>query len=470
MENILFIHPSKKVIHKKDTFYSKEYLTPSLGIGIIAACLQQKGIKVSVVDLRLSRRDMADVLTIARREKPLFIGITAFTNEIPAAGHIAQILKDEKILSPVILGGPHATVFPEETLREFSAFDIVVIGEGEETLFELIDAVKNKNGLNSIAGIAFRNDGRVCINKERNSAVDISNVPPPAWELFEIQHYTGPFMISASRGCPYPCYFCTPNYLGRVRVRDPLKVVEEMERDVREFGAQRFQFADATLSLLEKKTSVLCNEIIKRGLNKTISWDCETRADKVDSELLNKMRDAGCTCIALGVETGSDRILREVVKKGETKDDMRRAVKLIKKSGISVRCFFLIGHYTETPETIKETIKFALELNPDALSFGLLVPNPGTKLRALAEEGKGELAVLHNRWEEYSQMNFSCMESASLPLAQLKHWQSKAYFTFYSRHPLKALRLFFASSGYNYSLKGLVIAPLKLIKNFLAKQ
>ncbi|MCK5140356.1 MAG: hypothetical protein KAQ85_10975, partial [Thermodesulfovibrionia bacterium] len=92
------------------------------------------------------------------------------------------------------------------------------------------------------------------------------------------------------------------------------------------------------------------------------------------------------------------------------------------------------------------------------------------KLRALAEEGKGELAVLHNRWEEYSQMNFSCMESASLPLAQLKHCQSKAYFTFYSRHPLKALRLFFASSGYNYSLKGLVITPLKLIKNFLAKQ
>jgi radical SAM superfamily enzyme YgiQ (UPF0313 family) len=469
VENILFIHPSKKVINKKDTFYSKEYLTPSLGIGIIAACLQQKGMKISVLDLRLSHRDMADVLTTARRDKPLFIGITAFTNEIPAAGKIAQILKDEKISSPVVLGGPHATVFPEETLKEFPAFDALVIGEGEETTLEFADAVKNKNDLNNISGIAFRRDERIYVNEKRNSAVDINNLPPPAWELFEVQHYTGPFMISASRGCPYPCYFCTPNYLGRVRVREPGKLVDEIEKDVELFGARSFQFADATLSLLEEKTSVLCEEIIRRGLSRKIMWDCETRADKLDLELLKKMKAAGCRCIALGVETGSERILNEIIKKGETKEDIRKAVELVKKSGINVRCFFLIGNYTETFETIKETINFALELNPDALSFGLLVPNPGTKLRALAEEGRGELKILHNRWEEYSQINFSCMESSNLPLNQLKYWQSRSYFTYYSRHPVKALKLFSTSSGYNYSLKGMFITPLKLIKNFLKK-
>ncbi len=469
MNNILLIHPSKKVSGKQDTFYSKEYLTPSLGIGIIAACLMQKGINASIIDLRLPHRLMSDVLSAIKSKKPLLIGITAFTNEITAAGKIAQIIKDEIKESFVVLGGPHSTVFPEETLKEFPAIDAAVIGEGEDTIIELIKALQNKGELKNVRGIAFRDNGNIYVN-ERNTAVDINNLPFQAWELFEIEHYTGPFMISASRGCPYPCYFCTPNYLGKVRVRDPLKVVDEMERNVKHFGAARFQFADATLSLLEKKTVILCKEIIKRGLNNKITWECETRADKIDAELLKKMKEAGCTCIALGVETGSDRILKEVIKKGETKEDIKIAVELIKKAGIKVRCFFLIGHYTETPETIKETIDFALELNPDGISFGLLVPNPGTKLRALAEEGRGGLKLLHSKWEEYSQINFSCMESETLPLSMLRYWQSRAYFTFYRRHPIKAIGLFFSSSGYNYSLKGLFIAPLKLLRNFLSKK
>ena len=470
MNNILLIHPSKKVVGKQDTFYSKEYLTPSLGIGIIAACLQQKGINVSIIDLRLPHRSMSDVLSAIKNKKPLAVGITAFTNEITSAGKAAQKIKDEIKESFIVLGGPHSTVFPEETLKEFPAIDAVVIGEGEETIIELLDALQNKKEFKNIKGIAFRSNGNILLNERRNAAVDINNLPFPAWEIFEIEHYTGPFMISASRGCPYPCYFCTPNYLGRVRVRDPLKVVDEIERDLKHFGAAHFQFADAPLSLLEEKTSILCDEIIKRGLGRKIAWDCETRADKIDLGLLKKMKEAGCKCIALGVETGSDRILQEVIKKGETKEDIKHAVGLIKKMGIKVRCFFLIGHYTETPETIKETINFALELNPDGLSFGLLVPNPGTKLRALAEEGSRGLKLLHNKWEEYSQINFSCMESESLPLKQLKYWQSRAYFTFYGRHPVKALELFFSASGYNYSLRGLLITPFKLLRNFFLKK
>ncbi|MBI4698241.1 MAG: cobalamin B12-binding domain-containing protein [Nitrospirae bacterium] len=393
INNILLIHPSKKVTGKKDTFYSKEYLTPSLGLGIIAACLKQKGINVSVIDLRLPHRSVADVLSNVKIRKPLMIGITAFTNEITSAGEVAQIIKDELKSAFVVLGGPHGTASPEETLKEFPAIDAVVIGEGEETIAELMEALQDKKELDNIKGLAFRRDGRILINEKRNTAVDINSLPFPEWDIFEIPHYTGPFMISASRGCPFPCYFCTPNYLGRVRVRDPLKVVDEMEWDVKHFGAARFQFADATLSLLEEKTSLLCQEIIERGLNRRISWECETRADKMSPELLRKVREAGCKCIALGVETGSERILKDVIKKGETKEDIKKAVGLIKKAGMKVRCFFLIGHYTETPETIKETIGFALDLNPDGLSFGLLVPNPGTKLRALAEEGPDELQL-----------------------------------------------------------------------------
>jgi radical SAM superfamily enzyme YgiQ (UPF0313 family) len=470
VSNILLIHPSKKITGKKDSFYTKEYLTPSLGLGMVAASVVQSGRKVSIIDMRLPHRGISDVFAEIKSRKPVIIGITSFTNEVIAAGKMAEIIKNEIQSSFIVLGGPHSTVYPEGTLKEFPSIDAVVMGEGEETIVELLDAIENNKSFEDIKGIAFRKNGKTTVNEERKRAVDINNLPPPAWELFEINYYTGPFMISASRGCPYPCYFCTPNYLGRVRVRDPLKVVDEIQRNVEQFGASRFQFADATLSLLEEKTSIMCDEIIKRGLNSRITWECETRADKIDEKLLRKMKEAGCRCIALGVETGSERILKEVIKKGETKEDIRRAVSLIKDSGIRVRCFFLLGHCSETIETIKETIDFALELKPDGISFGLLVPNPGTMLRKIAEEGKSGLRILHNRWDEYSQLNFSCMELSNIPIRELKHWQSKAYFIFYMRHPFKAFNLIFSESGYNYSLKGLIVAPFKLFLNFMRRR
>lgn len=470
MKNILLIHPSRKVLGRKDNLFTNESLVPSLGLASIAAYCRKHGIEPKVIDLRLPHRTIKDVLDYISNSKPILIGITAFTTEITAGNEIAGAIKKVFPKLPIVVGGPHPSIIPEETLSEFTNLDIVVIGEGEKTIVELVQIFENdrKGKIDGVRGIAFRRNGEIIVNQPPQPIEEINSLPFPAWDSFDIEYYNPIFPVSTSRGCPYPCYFCTPKYLGnRVRVKNYQNIVKEIKWLVDRFGAKRIQFADATLGLLKEGAMLMCDELIKTKLNKKIKWDCETRADSVNLELLKKMKEAGCEWVAFGVETGSERILKEVVQKGETKEQIRNAVKLAKKAGIKVRCFFILGHYTETVDTIKETINFALELNPDALSFGLMVPNPGSGIRKLAEEGRKELRILHNRWEDYQQFNYSCFELENLPLAELKKWQSNAYFTFYLHHPFKGFSLFFDRSAYNYRLSGLLTIPLRLIKNKL---
>lgn len=471
MTEILLLHPSRRLLAKKDNLFTNESLVPSLGLASVAAYCRAQGLSPRIIDLRLEHNTLERVLGLVREKRPALVGITAFTTEINSAGVLASALKAEFPDLMVSVGGPHATILPERTLREFPAFDAVVDGEGELTTVELARAcAEGKKDFSGIAGLWSRRGEGVVKGPARPVIEDLDSLPFPAWDLFELEHYGKVFPLGASRGCPHRCYFCTPCYLGsKIRVKKPLKIVDEMQWLSERFGASRVQFADAMLGLLKGGTEQMCAELVRRGLSKKIFWDCETRADAVNPPLLRAMKEAGCQWVALGVESGNERILREVVKKGENKEQIRAAVKLLKAAGLKTRCFFILGHYTETPETIKETIAFARELNPDALSFGLMVPNPGSELRSLAQEGAGGLSIMHDRWEDYQQFDFSCLQSSALPLAELKKWQSLCYFAFYSRHPLKALGLFTDGSAYNYRLSGFFGIMKMLLRNLRGK-
>ena len=473
MENILLIHPSRKVLNKKDNLFTNESLVPSIGLASIAAFCRAKGIKSDIIDLRIGSDSIETIFDKIKKNSPQMVCITAFTTEITMANVIAGMIKKEFSELPVIVGGPHSSVIPKETMEEFDNFDIAVIGEGEEAVVELLSHFTERKNTEptSIPGIAYRKNGSVLVTAPRKPIEDLNTLPFPAWDLFNLKYYNNVLPISASRGCPYRCYFCTPNYLGnKVRTKNHKVIVEEINWLVKNFGVARIQFADAMLGLLQNETILMCDEIIKLGLNKKIKWDCETRADNVNPLLLEKMKDAGCEWIALGVESGNGQILKEIVRKGETKKEIQIAVKMAKKTGIKVRCFFILGHCTETVGTIKETIDFAMKLNPDALAFGLMVPNPGSELRKLAKQKTGGLRLIHNRWEDYQQFNYSCLELENLSVNELKKWQAIAYFTFYLHHPLKALGLFFSSSAYNYNLNAIKKIPLMLLKNMLKKQ
>jgi len=470
MTNILLLHPSRKLLGSRDNLFTNESLVPSLGLASVAAYCRVNGIEPAILDLRLEGKEMAEVYERIEKLKPALIGITAFTAEITAAGVLAGLLKQKYPEIPIVVGGPHPSAMPCETLTEFAHFDVAVRGEGEKTIVELANSVRNGafSGLDGIRGIAFRNGGAVVATPPREPLEDISGLPFPAWDLFELNLYNRIFPLSASRGCPHRCYFCTPDYLGKkVRIKNYEKVADEIAWLVNSFGARRIQFADAMVGLLKDESLLMYDKLIASGLSKKILWDCETRADAVTLPLFLKMKAAGCEWVALGVESGNERILREVVRKGETKEQIIRAVQLAKQAGLKVRAFFIMGHHTETAATMRETIDFALQLNPDALAFGLIVPNPGSQLRKIAETPGSGLRVLHNRWEDYQQFNYNCLESETFPLAELKKWQSKAYFIFYAHHPLKALGLFFSGSAYNYRLSGFFKLPLMLLRNLL---
>ena len=467
MRPLLLIHPSNRIFGGSDLDHSRETLTPSLGLGYLAAWARHQGIDVRVIDLRLAHRSLDDVTADLAARHPL-IGLTAFTNEIVVAGRTAAAIRERAPGATIVIGGPHATALPERTLAEFPGFDLAVLGEGEETLVDLCRTQSSKDW-ETVASLCLR-DSRG--NGFRRTAAraplpDLDSLPFPAWDLFEMERYSGPLMIAASRGCPYPCAFCFPTYLGPTRTRNPQRVAEEMAWAHRTFGARHFQFADATLSLLQDKVAVLCDQLIQTGLARSITWDCETRADRVDPGLLRKMAEAGCAWIALGVETGSPALLKKAIGKGETISQIRQAVTWIRQAGLRVRCFFILGHPGETPRTIRQTIRLAVSLAPDAVSFGLMVPNPGSKVRRLAEQGSYGMRIRHDHWDRYDQLHYSCFESEALPLAHLKRWQAAAYFLYYLAHPGKALSLFTDTSGYGYTPRALVSIPIKLLGHLL---
>lgn len=449
MSDVLLIHPSYHTAGiGKDNIHAKESLTPSLGLAHIAAYLEKNNIDVQIIDLRLERINSDEFVNKLKEEKPLVVGLTAFTDEIVAAASIARIVKkhDRKILTAV--GGPHPTAIPINTLREFADFDAVVIGEGEISFYELVEATLNGTSLSKIKGLAIRSDGVPKLTESRSTIQDLDSLPFPAWHLFDLEKYSDIFMVSSSRGCPFQCYFCFRQYLGNTRLRYVKNVVDEIEYDIINFGATEIQFADATLSLIRDRAMELCDVLIEKGLNKKIKWHCETRADRVDIELLNRFKEAGCKSVSFGIESGDETLLKEVIKKGETKEQMKRAVNMAKSVGIETRCFFIIGHAFETRETIQRTIDFAKELSPDALSFGIMVPYPGSELRRLAENKVGGLNILHNDWSMYNQINYDCMELDEIPLDELKRWQSRAYIQYYSTRPLKFIKLLSGAQGY----------------------
>lgn len=242
-------------------------------------------------------------------------------------------------------------------------------------------------------------------------------------------------------------------------------MVNEIEHIIHRFNAKQIQFADATLTLDKGRTIDLCNEIIRRGINKRIEWSCDTRADRVDAELLNIFRKAGCKSVIFGIESGDENLLRDVIKKGETKEQMKNAVKLAKEAHIETRCHFIIGHAFETPQSIQKTIDFAKELKPDIISFGLMAPLPGSGIRNLADNQVGGLKLLRNDWGKYNQLNYDCMELEDIPLNRLKAWQSQAYLQFYSSRPLKAAKLLLGQGGYNLTnLPGLLIYVIRNLR------
>lgn len=330
------------------------------------------------------------------------------------------------------MGGCHVTFWDENALNECPQLDVVVRREGEITIAEIADKVKENKPLTGILGTTVRENGKPVRNPERPLIQDLDSLPFPAHHLLPLAHLKNMgrfiFPITTSRGCLYWCNFCTTvRMFGRgYRERSPKNVVDEMEYLHKRYGASQFTFYDDAFTVNQKRTIEICNEIHRRGL--TVEWDCETRVDMITKELLETMKSAGCIAVWFGVESGSQSVLEQMGKSFKL-DQTRRAFKWAKDTGLLTEASAIFGFPGETKESLTETMKFAEQLDPILLGYYIATPYPGTPLYDFVKE-KGYLKVTD--FDKYDTAT-PTFETPQLSMKELGELRDKAYNRFYIR-------------------------------------
>ncbi|MEW5725922.1 MAG: radical SAM protein, partial [Thermodesulfobacteriota bacterium] len=334
----------------------------------------------------------------------------------------AAVLKDIKNLDPGIqtaLGGPHVSFCARESLAAFPFVDFIVRGEGEEAVIELARAVEKGGGFENVAGLVFRENGSVREAPERPPGLDVNTLPRPARHLLPMGRYRTlglAVSMTTSRGCPHQCIFCVGRRMvgARVRYRDPVPVVDELEY----LGAQGFpqvNLADDLFTANRRHCLAVCDEILRRGLK--VKWTSFARVDTVTPEVLGRMKAAGCCAVSFGVESGVPEIL-ETIRKGITLDQVVAAVGMCTDAGIIPHASFILGLPGESPDTLRRTIEFGEKLNGLGVSYGyhLLAPFPGTRVRDQAAEYG--LRILTDDWSQYH-ANRAIVETPTVTAAML---------------------------------------------------
>ena len=416
------------------------YPQTPMGLALIAAVLEKEGHQVTVVDANVLRLQPEGV--VYRVTDADVVGLTAMTPTVNTAASIAHYIKQTNPNSTVILGGAHAILLPEETLATIPEVDVIVRGEGEETIIDLLRALEHKQPLSKIQGISYRQDGKVISTDARSAIVDLDSLPFLAYHLLPMRGYRPhpphgralPFAaIITSRGCPYRCSYCSkPVFGNKFRGQSSKRVVDEIAYHKRKFGIKEFAFYDDVFTLDKQRAYAIADEIIERGLK--IDWTCETRVNLVDKELLRYLKQAGCYSIAYGIESGSQEIVN-TLNKDITLEQAEEAVSLSREVGLQTIGYFMIGSPGESPETIRQTIQFAKNLKLDFAQFSITIPLPGAKLYKLYIDGrKGESIP----WESFVYADFNksitpIFESNQLNKDDIQKWIKRAYKEFYLR-------------------------------------
>lgn len=320
-----------------------------------------------------------EVRNLIRKEKPDVIGISVFTTFAASAFNVAKIAKEIIPKAKVVFGGPHAFVRAKEILEICKNVDYVVSGDGEDALLALLENIKlNKPKLESILGLSFRKSGKIVSNQARPMVRDIDRFPIPDRSLLmNKKKYTSEDMglIMTSRGCPYRCSYCASTKGLVYRSID--SVIKEIESVIENYGTTQFTFKDDSFTVDKRRVKELCEKLAKKKIK--IKWECNTRVNLIDKELLVMMKKAGCNFIKVGIESGSEKVLK-IMNKGITKDQCREAAKILKQSGIHWTGYFMMGVVGEHENDIYETLDFVKELKPDLALIGVYEPFPGTEM------------------------------------------------------------------------------------------
>ena len=374
---------------------------PPLGLAYLAAVLERDGHQVRIFDFSLEPdTPLEDDVGRVCAFDPHIVGITAMTSVYHSALETATLLK-AYLGRPIVVGGPHPTVYPNRVLAESPVIDYVVRGEGEETTRELAQALdRNSRDLGRINGLTYRLRGEIISNPDRALIGDLDALPFPARHLFDLKRYglctpEGQPMVTilSSRGCPYNCSYCFKGIVGRTyRQRSPGNIVAELRQVIDQYGIRDFYFIDDLFTIDLRRLNAFTKQLISEELD--IRWQCLGRVDRVNAEILQKMYAAGCRRIHYGVESGNQEVL-DRIGKGIQLEQVPQAVRWTQEAGIEVKGYFMLGLPGDTEESMQQTIDLAVDLNLDEAMFSLTTPFPGTRL--WDELGKKRPGIEYNQ-------------------------------------------------------------------------
>ncbi|MBW2996331.1 B12-binding domain-containing radical SAM protein [Candidatus Woesearchaeota archaeon] len=406
-------------------------VVPMLGLPYLAAILEKEGHEVRVIDALVENLNRDEVKKRILEFNPKVVGVTALTSTFKGSLAAAKLAKECGAIT--VMGGPHLEIFPKETLS-YDCIDFVVLGEGENVIVKLIDAIEKGSKQEELAkmeGIGYK--GKEGIHCGYPGIVeDLDSLPYPAFHLLPMDKYESVIGLKPlvtmmfGRGCPFQCGFCFKQACDKkIRFRDPIKFVDELEYWVKKYDVKEFYIYDDTFTLNHDHVKKICKEIIRRNIK--VYWEAPTRVDCVNYDLLKLMKKAGCRRLRYGVDSGDVRILEEMNKR-VTLNQIKDAFRWSKKIGIEAFAYFIIGYLHDTPESMEKTIRLAKEIDPSYAMFTVATPYPKTKL---FDDAVKEGIIDKDYWKDF--VLGKKVERIPYLAKDADKWVAKAYRKFYFR-------------------------------------
>ena len=382
------------------TLYNKPK-EPPLNLAMLASVLEQEGFTVKCVDREACSED--DYIQTLHDFKPHIVGLSSTTMGVLSVVEMARIAKEIDPDVTTIVGGYGVSCDPDFVMNHES-FDYGVIGEGEETLAELSNNIRDSKSCEDVQSLVWKDNGKIIKNERRPPNKDLDSLPRPNFDHFDIKSYGKSLPIFTTRGCPYNCLYCVVNKVGvrGSRPKTALAVVDEMEYYLDRYNIRVFSVVDDNFSVDKKRAHAICDEIINRKLDIKFLLGQGIRADNIDRELFIKMKAAGCPIVAMGVETTNPQTMK-ALRRGIKLERIAESIQDAKAAGLIVKTFNLIGGPYETYQDVMNTIKFNEKMKVDMPGYGVYQPLPGSDI---AEWAKNDEHVnLNPRYNPYQWSN-----------------------------------------------------------------
>jgi len=425
-------------------------MTPPMGLMYLSAVLKSLGHTVRVIDTRFKFQSATDLAKQASEFGPHIIGLSAILLEYLSFHQYAEALKKAVPHAHIVAGGPYPSTDPVAVLAH-ECVDCAVMGEAETTFPELIDAMANGRPWDALPGLAVRRNGGVEHTRAREFIADLDSLPYPDWDALDLPAYAhtdrfsnlppGPYMtIFTSRSCPYHCIYCHNIFGKTFRARSPENILGEIRILHDRYGIRDLEILDDCFNLDHARAMEICGRIIASGMKLRLSFPNGVRADRLDKELITKLGAAGARHICVAIESASPRI-QKMIRKNLDLDKATRAICDITRAGIFCHGFFMLGFPTETPDEIRQTIRFATASRLHAASFFVAKSMPGTEMHRMA----GEMGLLNavNNSGDFGYTTFD-YTSTGMTGAQLH----TLYRTAYARFFLSPRRMFMIAKDF----------------------